>query len=80
MRFLEVAYLIIGGTAQWKAAVTCGMAYGQKQHSENVVGKQLDGPIFLFGASVEYLPITVEDKSGTHQLGTKNIERDLLRL
>ena len=56
------------------------MAYGQKQHSENVVGKQLERPIFLLGSSVEYLPITAEDKSRTHQLGTKNIERDLFGL
>ena len=43
-------------------------------------GKQSDGPIIPFGASVEYLLITAKDKSRTHQCGTKDTERDLLRL
>ena len=41
------------------------MADDQKQHSKNVPGKQSDGPIIPFGASVEYLPITAKDKSRT---------------
>ena len=37
-------------------------------------GKKFDGPVILFGTSVEYLPITAKDKSEIHQFGKKTLE------
>ena len=41
--------------------------------------KEFDGPLIPFGTLFEYLPITANDKSRTHQFG-KNAERMIVGL
>ena len=37
-------------------------------------GQQFDGPLFRFGALVEYIPITAKEKSRVYQFGKKTLK------
>ena len=66
---------IVGITSGWKLVGRFhGMLLLSAKHSRSLLrrfGKPFNGPVTLFGAMVEYHPISVEDLSRLHQFGPK---------
>ena len=64
-----------GGLIQWNAIASCARSKTSWQTGETPYerrfGEPFKGPIFPFGAMVDYHPISPRDQSRLHQFGKK---------
>ena len=62
----------------WDCAMDC-YRYWRNVHRQNDEkgDRKIDGPSFLVGTVVEYIPITAKDMSRIHQFGPKTLKKFL---